>query len=452
MSTVAAIATPLAVGGISVIRISGGAAIEIAAKVFSPMSGREVGKMAGYTCAYGNIFSGGRELDSGILTVFRAPKSYTGEDVAEISCHGGIFVTREVLRAVLSAGAEAAAAGEFTKRAFLNGKLSLSQAEAVMELISAEGEQGLRAAVAEKDGALFRRISGISAALLTILGELSAWVDYPDDTPEVEPTALSTRLVPILQELRAVAGSYNEGRILREGVETAIVGRPNVGKSTLMNLLTGFERSIVTEFAGTTRDIIEESVRLGDVVLRLADTAGLRDTADKIEQAGVLLAEKRLTAAELVLAVFDNSSELQHDDFKLIERLEGRRCVALINKCDKESLLDKEFIAEKFDAVVEISAKSGVGLDELERKICGIFGAGKLDFSAGVVANERQRRCVDRAVAAIGEALAALAEGQTLDAVTISLDEAEGELLTLTGERVTEAVVDEVFSHFCVGK
>lgn len=451
-NTIAAIATPLAAGGIAVIRVSGAGAIGVAEQVFFPMRGKSLGEMGGYTCTYGKICCEETELDRGVATIFRAPRSYTGEDVVEISCHGGIFVTRQVLRAVLSAGAEPATAGEFTKRAFLNGKMSLPQAEAVMGLVSAQGEQGLRAAVAEQEGALFHRIKGISEKLLTVLGELSVWADYPDDAPDVDEGRLSPRLEAILRELQAASDGYDGGRILREGIETVIVGRPNVGKSTLMNLLTGYERSIVTEFAGTTRDIIEESVRLGDVVLRLSDTAGLRETHDKIEQEGVSRAERRLERAELVLAIFDNGGELTHDDFRLIERLEGRRCVAIVNKCDKERLVDREFIAENFDEVVEVSAKNGDGLEKLEQTICRIFSMGDLDFSAGVVVNERQKGCVDVAVAEVSDALVALSEGQTLDAVTISLDAAENALLLLTGERVTSAVVDEVFSHFCVGK
>ncbi|MEG0614407.1 MAG: tRNA uridine-5-carboxymethylaminomethyl(34) synthesis GTPase MnmE [Oscillospiraceae bacterium] len=452
MSTIAAISTPNAVGGISIIRISGENAISIAEKVFLPAA-TKISEMSGYTCCYGKVFSDGEVIDEGILSVFKAPHSFTGEDIAEISCHGGIFNTKLVLRAVFAAGAVPAEAGEFTKRAFLNGKMSLTQAEAVMDLISSEGEQAHKCAVALHSGALFARIKKSSDALVKVLGELGAWVDYPEeDIPAVEQNTLLCTIGGILADLRQVLATYDCGSILREGIQTVILGRPNVGKSTLMNMLSGYERSIVNEIAGTTRDVVEESVRIGDVVLRLADTAGLRETGDLVEKVGVSLAYKKMESSVLVLAVFDNSQTLQHEDFQLIEKLVGRKTVAIINKSDKETLLDKEFIHENFEQVVEISAKLGYGIDALEQAIEEIFKFNSIDANAGVITNERQKMCVESAIFSLGEAVSALTIGETLDAVTILIDEAANSLLQLTGEKVTENVVTEVFSHFCVGK
>lgn len=296
MSTIAAVSTPRAVGGISVIRISGENAFYVADKIFKPVSsGILPSEMSGYTCAYGHIAGGGRVIDDGVLTIFRAPKSYTGEDVAEISCHGGIFVTEQILRLIFENGASPAKAGEFTKRAFLNGKMSLTQAEAVMDVISASGKAELRCASALRDGALFRRIKNISDGVLKLLGSLAAWVDYPDDDiPAVDGDEIYRVLENAVFALDGLLSSYDSGRIIRNGIDTAIVGRPNVGKSTLMNLLAGCERSIVTDVAGTTRDIVEESVRLGDIVLRLSDTAGIRETGDIVENAGLSLRGKSL--------------------------------------------------------------------------------------------------------------------------------------------------------------
>ena len=453
VSTITAIATPHAVGGISVIRISGENSIEIANKIFKASSGKSVTEMLGYTCSYGKVVDDETELDDAVLTVFRAPKSYTGEDVVEISCHGGIFITNKILRTVISAGAIPAEAGEFTKRAFLNGKLTLTQAEAVMDLISSQGEQSHKCAVSIHEGALFKRIKSISDKLVTLLGELGAWVDYPEeDIPAVEENNLLVTLSSVLSALKATAATYDSGKIIRNGIDTVIVGRPNVGKSTLMNLLTGYERSIVTEVAGTTRDLIEESVRLGDVVLKLCDTAGIRQTDDLVEGAGVKLAYKKLENADLILAIFDNSLELKHEDFQLIEKLIGKKTIAIINKSDKESLIDKDFISENFNSIVEISAKSGDGIEKLKDKLEEIFYTNDIDVSAGVIVNERQKRCLDMAITSIKEAISALEIGETLDAVTVLIDETANFLLELTGEKTTEAVVDEVFSHFCVGK
>ena len=453
MSTIAAISTPVSPGGISVIRISGEDALLIAEKIFNPITSENVKTMAGYTCAYGKIVFNGEEIDDVVLTVFRVPRSYTGENVVEISCHGGIYVTNRILRAIISSGAVPAAPGEFTKRAFLNGKMTLTQAEAVMDIISAQGETAHKCSVAMHEGALFKRIKSVSDRMVKILGELAAWVDYPDeDIADVDENSLLVDLSNILSELKKISSTYDSGRILREGIETAIVGRPNVGKSTLMNLLSGYERSIVTEFAGTTRDVVEESVRLGDVVLRLCDTAGIRNTSDTVEEMGVNLAYKRLDRAELVLAVFDYSQELKHEDFLLTEKLSGKNVIAVINKSDKDPLLDLDFINEHYPENVLISAKQGNGIDELRGKILKVFRASEIDSSAGIIANERQKRCIDMGISSLKDAVLALSQSETLDAVTVLVDEAEGFLLELTGEKITEAVVDEVFSHFCVGK
>ena len=319
LSTIAAVSTPNAVGGIAVIRISGENALGVADRIFTSVSGKKAADMEGYTCAYGYAHDGDERLDDCILTVFRAPHSYTGEDTAEISCHGGIYVTRRVLRAALANGADNALPGEFTKRAFMNGKLDLTQAEAVMDVISAKSERELKLAEELRSGSAFRMAEACSQKLMKVLGDLAAWADYPEeDIPEVEPKALCAELREIRGELFRLIENYDAGRIVREGVSTAIVGKPNVGKSTLFNLLSGCQRSIVTDIAGTTRDIVEETVRLGDIVLRLSDTAGIRETADFIEGIGVEMAEKLIDSAELIIAVFDGGCPCTADDIKLI--------------------------------------------------------------------------------------------------------------------------------------
>ncbi len=453
MSTIAAISTPLAEGGIAVIRISGENALDIASKVFEPMSKKPVNTMFGYTCAYGKVISANSVIDDGVLTVFRAPKSYTGENIAEISCHGGVFIAKKILREVLSAGAVPAEAGEFTKRAFLNGKLSLTEAEAVMDIISSNGEQALRAANAVKDGALYRRISSVSEKIMHALGELSAWVDYPDeDIAEVDSDSLTTILDDCCRELEEILSTYDSGRIIRDGIDTALVGKANVGKSTLMNALLGYERSIVTDIEGTTRDVVEDSLRLGDIVLKLSDTAGIRKTTDTVEAIGVERSKKKISEADMVLVLFDNSSELTDEDREIIDEVRGTRAIAIINKTDMENRLDINYIEENLGKGVYISAKNGEGTDLLRQRIEEMFHMEHLDLSAGIIANERQKLCVDKALSSLREAREVLTLGMTLDAVTVLIDEGEQALLELTGEKVTDAVVDEVFSKFCVGK
>jgi len=453
LNTIAAISTPNALGGIAVIRISGDNAINVADKVFRSVSGKKAADMAGYTCAYGTAYDGGERLDDCILTVFRAPHSYTGEDTAEISCHGGLYVTKRILRTLLKNGAETAQAGEFTKRAFINGKLDLTQAEAVMDIISAKGQRELKMAENLREGAAFKKAKEVSGMLIKALADLAAWADYPEeDIPEVDPDTLLKELRASYNMLNQLVMNYDSGRILREGVATAIVGRPNVGKSTLFNCLSGCERSIVTDIAGTTRDVVEETVKLGDVVLRLSDTAGIRDTDDVIEEIGVGIAQKKIDESELVIAVFDGSCPLTEDDLILINKIKNKKCIAVVNKSDVEITLENKIINQYFKQIVYLSAKENTGVEQLTAAVEDEFRLNEINFDTTVAANERQKSCIDSALECIQNAISALENGEFLDAVTVLIDEAEQYLLELTGEKVTDAVVDEVFSRLCVGK
>lgn len=456
MKDICAVSTPLAEGGISVIRISGENAISIGAKVFKPLSCKSVENMAGYTCAYGKIVDkNGREVDDGVLTVFRAPKSYTGENVCEISCHGGIYVTKKVLRLCIEQGAELAQRGEFTKRAFLNGKLSLTQAEGVMETISAQGEYTLNSANLTKEGRLFRLISDMSRKFVTILSELAAWVDYPEeDLPEISEDNLRESLKNALAGLDKIIADHDSGMILKNGVDTVIAGKPNVGKSTLMNMLLGYDRSIVTNVAGTTRDVIEESAKLGELILKLSDTAGIHETDDEVEKIGVDIAKKKLKNAMLVIEVFDISRELDEEDLELLEYVKrlGKKVIIVLNKSDLENVVERSQLEKYSDYVIEISAKLDEGREELQKATEKLLGIGGYDADSTIFANERQISCAERARKYLAMALESLDMGETLDAVTVMIDNGANALLELTGEKATEAVVDEVFSKFCVGK
>ena len=453
METIAAIATPLAEGGIAVIRVSGGEALSVAEKVFFPVSGRTVSGMKGYTACYGEIHDNGIRIDDGVLLIYRAPHSYTGEDTAEISCHGGIYAAKRVLAACFGAGAVPAQAGEFTKRAMLNGKMSLTQAEAVADIISAQNEQFLICAGSQREGALYRRVRAVSDEILSIVSLIQAWIDYPDEMEDEFGGGLEAqKLRGISEKLGELIKSHGDGQLVRDGIPCAIVGRPNVGKSTLMNLLTGTERSIVTDIEGTTRDIVEETVMLGGVMLRLADCAGIRETDDKVESIGVGRMIKKLGESSVVLAVFDLSRELSEDDLKLMELIGDKKTVCIANKTDLEEKADVSLLGKRFGKTVRISAKDPASAELIAAAVSEISGLDKLDLSAGFIANERQRLCVTEAKKCVDEALSALEGGVTLDAVGVMCERALDHLYELSGEQVSETVVDQVFRRFCVGK
>lgn len=452
-STIAAISTAQGEGGIGVIRISGEEAIKIADKVFKCAGNKKISDLKGYQASFGYVMKNSEKIDEAVALVFKAPNSYTGEDVVEISCHGGLFITKEVLRTVFEAGASPAQAGEFTKRAFLNGKIDLTEAESVMDIIKAKSQTAARAALFTKDGALSRKINTIKDDLVNKAAHLSAWADYPEeDIPEITEDSLNSSLDKAIFMLEDLLSSYDMGQTIKEGIDTVIAGRPNVGKSTLMNLLTGSDKSIVTEIPGTTRDIIEETVVLGNVILRLSDTAGLRDTDNTVEKIGVEKAKKRLQNCGLVLAVFDSSQPLNDDDRELIETVKDIPCVAIINKSDLDKSIDTDYIESKIKNTVYISASSGKGLRELVSIIEKIAGTSSFNPSQGILSNERQRDAAFQALSAVKDAKNALNMGMTFDAVTVSLEEAISSLLELTGERASDEIVDKVFHNFCVGK
>lgn len=453
MSTVAAISTGRAPGGIGVVRISGENAISVADTVFSSFSGKKLCEIPGYSALYGKVSDEKGSIDNIVALVFRAPKSYTGEDVVELSCHGGLFVTDKVLKAVLSAGAMPAEAGEFTKRAFLNGKMDLTSAESVMNIISAQGEQAEKIALGVLEGRLFKEIKEISDKLVYDMALLSAWVDYPyEEIEDLSENKLSDHVKTSIASLEKLINDFSKGQIIMEGVDTAIVGCPNVGKSTLMNLLSGTEKSIVTEIAGTTRDIVEDIVNIGGITLRISDTAGVRETDDIVESIGVDRAVKKLEDAELILAVFDASRPLTDADRRLIDLCKGKKAIGIVNKTDLDKNYLKYEINENFAKTIFISAKTGEGKQDLANAIEDILGTSDFDSSATALVNERQRDCCKKALDALKDADNALSLGMTMDAITVCIDSAIENLLVLTGEKATEIVVNEVFSHFCVGK
>ena len=455
MSTIAAIATAQAAAGLGTVRISGENALTVGDSVFSALSGKTLSSLAGYSALYGKVYDGETPIDDAVALVFRAPKSYTGENVVEFSCHGGLYIMQRVLRAVLEAGAVPAEAGEFTKRAFLNGKMDLSEAEAVMSLISASGEEARAATLNALDGALSREILVCRERLARTAAFMAAWVDYPDDEiDELSDEQMTETLSEVKTALERLLSGFDAGKAILNGVDTAIVGRPNVGKSTLLNALSGSERAIVTAVAGTTRDVLEETVRVGNVTLRLADTAGIRaDTDDEIEKIGVSRAKERFDRASLVLMVLDGQHKLSDDDKELLKMCENKNCVVIINKTDSEKVLNVHRLQNITNkAIVEISAKENIGIDTLTQAIENVIGTADFDPSAPLITTERQRVCVRKAVDSIAEALDGIKAGITPDAVNVCIDCAVENLSVLTGEKATETIVNEVFKNFCVGK
>ncbi|MCH5324572.1 MAG: tRNA uridine-5-carboxymethylaminomethyl(34) synthesis GTPase MnmE [Eubacterium sp.] len=453
---IAAISTPVAQGGVSMIRISGEDALTVAERVFVPKYPvTDIKQMGGYTAAYGEIVRGGQKLDDGILTVYLQPHSYTGENVAEITCHGGILVTRRVLNACIEAGARPAQAGEFTKRALLNGKLSLTGAEAVIDIINAESDGFIAAAKAQRDGALHRRTERLCEKIKATAEEITAWIDYPDeaeDETEIVTADWAAAAKEICADVDGLLDSFESGKVLRDGITAAIVGKPNAGKSTLMNLLSGTDTSIVTDIEGTTRDIVEETVNVGDIRLRLADCAGLRETGNEVEKIGVEKMMARLETARLIIAVFDGSRPLSEEDKRLIGLIAGKTVLPIINKSDLEEKLDIAYVTARLGEPLTMSAKHGEGLQQLESAITELCGIKHLDPAEGFIANDRQRDCVLRAKNHTDAAYNALSAGMTVDAAGAELEAALSCLYELDGREAGEEIIDGVFKRFCVGK
>ncbi len=461
-TTICALATPPGAGGIAVVRVSGPDAYAIVEKVFVPIhSHKKVADARGYTALFGHFVLRDQVMDETVALFYRAPHSYTGEDVIELSVHGGTVMADSLLESLYLAGAVPAAPGEFTRRALINGRISLTQAEAVMEIISAGGRQGAALARTALDGALARKIAGIQAALQTLYSHLAAWIDYPEeDVPELLPEELSMTLEEAKQELDTLISGYGAGAILRRGVDCVLCGRPNVGKSTLLNLLAGFDRAIVTPVAGTTRAVAEQAIMLGDIRLNLFDTAGVRDVGeegDAIEAEGIRRSWKKLEEAGLVLAVFDSAADLGPDDLSVAEKCQGRPAIAILNKQDlvgDEARLAamQKTLEPYFRQVLPLSAKDPASLPRLSDAVADLLGTGQVDTGAAALCSARQLAAATAARDALAEGIRSQKDGLGPDAAGVCLADALAALAELTGEDVTEATIDQVFSTFCVGK
>lgn len=459
MDTIAAIATGTAAAAIGVLRVSGENCFSICDRCFRPLDGRSLSAHQPRKLIYGDVVDAdGVLLDRGLAVRFPAPHSYTGEDCAEFDCHGSPVVLREALTALFSAGARQAQAGEFTKRAFLNGRMDLTQAEAVMDLIDAETSDAARNAALQLNGALRRQLERVQAPLLDIASRFYAVVDYPDeDIADIQPEGIAEALAQAETALSRLLATCDRGKILKSGVRTAIVGSPNVGKSSLLNTLAGYDRAIVTSIPGTTRDTVEESVRCGGVLLRLIDTAGIHKTDDLVEKLGVQRSQAALESADLVFAVVDGSRAPTREDAEILKLASAaKHWILLLSKCDLPSFSTvsvetKPDLLSAPTAILPVSAVTGQGLEALENAVRALFPAG--DAPAGsLLTDARQEDAARRARDAAGRAAAALRAGMTPDAVLSDTEEALNALGELTGRTAKEEIVEAVFSRFCVGK
>ncbi len=451
-TTIAAIATPHGTGGISVIRVSGSECINICDKIFRAKSNKSLVDAKTHTIHYGNIAVDGKIIDEVLVSVMRAPNTFTREDTVEINCHGGLVVTEKVLLAVISAGATLAAPGEFTKRAFLNGRIDLSQAEAVIDIINSPSSLALSVAANQLGGSLSEDINNLRDSILEILAQINVTIDYPEeDIDDIEKEELITKLKDAREKMSALLESSHRGKLIKDGINTVICGKPNVGKSSILNLLARDARAIVTDIAGTTRDVIEERITIGNAVLNVFDTAGIRNTSDTIESLGIDKSKECIKNAELVLFVADSVTGISEEDKEIFESLDKKNVIVILNKSDIADIkADKLF--EDY-TVIKLSAKTGTGLDDLSSAVEEMFKLGQI--SAGdnnAITNLRHKEALGSALNSLSAAIVSLEECIPYDIVSIDLTDCASRLGEITGKTVSDEIVDKIFARFCLGK
>lgn len=456
--TISAVATAPGEGGIGVVRLSGPQALSIAGKLFQGIKGKKVDDIGSYQAAYGHIVDpqSDKIIDEVLLLVMRAPRSYTREDVVEIHCHGGSVPLKNILRLTLLAGARLAEPGEFTKRAFLNGRLDLTQAEAVIDVIRAKTDSSLRMAIGQLSGHLSATVHRLRHEILGMIAHLEAAIDFPEEDIEEMTVAETARQVSgVLDGIEKLLATAQTGRILREGLETVIIGKPNVGKSSLLNAFLGENRAIVTDVPGTTRDVIEEYVNIRGVPLKIVDTAGIRETADLVEQLGVERAREFVARADLILLLLDASQALSPEDNEVLDLLQGRRAVVLINKSDLPQVLDLQIVASRVpdQPVLRISAVEGTGMEQLEQCIVDMVYGGRLPQGEGAfVNNVRQADLLRQSQQYLRDVLTTIEAGMPPDCIVIDLRNAWEKLGEITGDMVGEDIIQQIFTRFCIGK
>jgi len=452
--TIAAISTPRGEGGIGIVRMSGDNSINILSKIFKPISNKKIEELKNFSINYGHLYSGEKLIDEVMVSIMKGPKTYTKEDIVEINCHGGYLMTEKVLELILSNGSRIAEQGEFTKRAFMNGRLDLTQAEAVIDLIHSKTEKSLSLSLDQLRGDLKDQILHLKKLLLDVVAHINVVLDYPEEgIDDPLPKGLVNNLKEVLETSDRLSASYSQGKMIKEGVKTAIVGKPNVGKSSLLNSLLKEERSIVTHIPGTTRDIIEEIINIKGIPLILVDTAGIRNTDDFIESIGVEKSEKLLKDSDLVLFVVDGSRELSEEDIRVHNSIQSEKVVGILNKIDIEQKIDLSKL-DKIEKWIKISAKNNIGISEMEEEIYSYIVSGKVEDSSEtlVITNIRHRSALVKTKEAIENIFETINIGLPMDLIAVDLKEALDALSEVTGEISSEDVLDHIFSNFCVGK
>ena len=436
--TIAAIATAMSNSGIGIVRISGDEALEVADRIFRPKKGsRKVSDMETHTIHYGYVVDGDEVVDEVMLLIMKAPRSYTCEDTIEIDCHGGVLVMKKILETVLKYGARPAEPGEFTKRAFLNGRIDLSQAESVIDVINAQNELALKSSVSQLQGAVLEKIKDIRAVVLHEIAFIESALDDPEHVSlDGYPEQLHEIMSDAHAKVKKLLDSSDNGKMLKEGINTAIVGKPNAGKSSLLNILVGEERAIVTEIAGTTRDILQEQIQIGGIGLNVIDTAGIRDTEDIVEKIGVNKSREYIEKADLIIYVVDSSTELDENDQEIIEAIQDKKAIVLLNKSDLDTKTDAAILQERLDKpILSISAKNNTGIHELEKLIEEMFFSGKLSFNDEVyITNIRQKNALAEAESSLKMVLQSIDDGMPEDFFTIDMMNAYEVLGTIIGE------------------
>ncbi len=452
--TIAAIATPPIIGPIGIVRITGPNTAQIIDEIFKPTYIEKMSQSPDKKMTIGTLLSTKNiPIDNCLAFFTKGPNTYTGEDMAEIQCHGSVAILEETLKNCFKNGARMAQPGEFTKRSFLAGKLDLSAAEAVSDLISAQTIEVAQNAAGQLSGVVGNKITKIREEVIGIIAHFHALVDFPDE--EIDPFVYenAAKVLHIAaKELYNLAESYERGKIIRDGVDCAIIGKPNVGKSSILNALSGKDKAIVTSIAGTTRDIIEEYIKVGPLVLKLSDTAGLRETTDEVEKIGVERAIANASNAKVVLVVFDGNTNINDDDLMAIARTHGKKAIAIINKTDLPRKISMEKISEYFDYIVEVSAKDNENIEKITEKVLEVVGLDGVSYNGEIITNARQAAAITRAAERCEEAYFAAESGMTPDAVTMDAEGAMAMLSEITGQSITDDIVNKIFSNFCVGK
>ena len=456
MSTIVSISTAPGIGGIGIIRMSGEKTFEIIEKIFKPMKYQPIEEIKGYTIKYGNIVDNGETIDEVLVSYFKAPKSYTTENMCEINSHGGNIIVKKILEICLKNGAKLAEPGEFTKRAFLNGRIDLTQAESVIDVINAQSDKEAKSGIKQLEGFLSKEIKKIKQEILDVLVNIEVTIDYPEyDTSEVQENEIRVMLDNIENSLKKLENSFDNGKIIKNGIRTAIIGKPNAGKSSLLNAILKENRAIVTDIEGTTRDTIEEFITINGIPLKLIDTAGIRKAKDEVEKIGISKTIEEAKEADLIIAIFDSSKPLSNEDIEILELIRDKKVIILLNKVDLEQVIteENEQLKKVTKNIIKISALNREGIENIYEKISEMFHLNEINLENEVlITNIRHKNIITKALENTKKAQEALQMNLPIDIITIYIKEILEDLGEITGEVVTEDIINEIFSKFCLGK